>query len=441
MLDAEISFSYEKGPKVFDHFRFRVSSGEKLLVIAPPGSGKTTLAKLLTGALPSYSGGNSDGYARLDSMDILSMPAALRMERVGRVSQNTDEMLLFSSVMEEISFPLVNLGLDAEERERRISDSLSLFGLERYRDVCTSELSGGEKRRLMLAVLFAVDPDIYILDESFDELSPLWRERLAAIIRDLDRTVIAFGSHVLKEYDEAFSKVIALGRDGLVPCPSAVLPSPCIPERHGSSLLTVDDLMIERSHRSSGDLGTFRLIVPHFGIRSGECAVLLGENGSGKSTLSRVMCGLLEERKGQVILDGARLSCRERRHSVAYLMQNPYEELFLPTVLDELRSTGASADSIDKVLGLFHLDGNEYVQEMSYGRAKMLQAALFLLLERQFAIFDEMDSALPYDCFLAVLEAYLGKGTGVLVITHDTRIASAIPGRRMMIEEGCLHEC
>ena len=140
------------------------------------------------------------------------------------------------------------------------------------------------------------------------------------------------------------------------------------------------------------------------------------------------------------MIDGKELSQKERRHSVAYLMQNPYEELFLPTVLDELNSTGADSNRIDYVLSLFSLERDAYVQELSYGKAKMLQAAVFFLLGRRFAIFDEMDSALSSVDFHRVLSCYLDNGTAVLVITHDMSVASMLPGRRLMIEGGVLDE-
>ena len=175
-------------------------------------------------------------------------------------------------------------------------------------------------------------------------------------------------------------------------------------------------------------------------MREGECITLLGDNGSGKSSFSRVLSGLLREKSGRVLIDGRELSQKERRHSVAYLMQNPYEELFLPTVLDELNSTGADSSRIDHVLSLFSLERDAYVQELSYGKAKMLQAAVFFLLGRRFAIFDEMDSALSSVDFHRVLSCYLDNGTAVLVITHDMSVASMLPGHKLMIEGGVLDE-
>ena len=442
MVELDISFSYHTGEEIFSSFSLSAEEGEHILVLSPPGSGKTTLARILTGSIPKYIEGSLGGYFRIGGRDVLPMDIPERVELVGRASQNSDEMLLFSSVEEEISFPLENLGLAGEERERRISDALSLFGLERYRDVSTSELSGGEKRRLMLAVLYAVDPLVYILDESFDELSPHWRKRLAELVHSNPRTVIALGSHELGEYDAVFDRVVMI--EGKA-CRSYVQ-RPFQPYSFPSSsesghILSAESIAVEREHRSSGSLPSFSLSVPSFFLSEGECTTLIGENGSGKSSFSRILSGLLKKRAGTVRLDGNVIMQKDRRHVVAYLMQNPYEELFLPTVSDELHSTGASDDDIERALEVFSLDCDAYVQEMSYGKAKMLQAAVFYLLDRPFAIFDELDSAVSYDDFAKTIAAYLGKGCGILVITHDMRIASMLPGRKLRIEGGVLHEC
>ena len=410
MLKADISFSYPDGTRIFDHLSFTVEKGEHLMILSEPGSGKSTLSRLLTGALPGYTGGNLEGYAEFDGKDILSLPPYERMEIIGRVSQNTDEMLLFSSVEEEISFPLMNLGLETAEKDRRIADCLELFGLEKYR----------------------------ILDEAFDELSPYWRKKLREIISGLDRTVIVLGSHMLSEYDGVFSRMLSIENGKAVqyvPVKDSYTP---LEMKTGNSVLKAENIEIERIHRSSGS--SFGLAVPSFEMREGECITLLGDNGSGKSSFSRVLSGLLKEKSGRVLINGKELSQKERRHSVAYLMQNPYEELFLPTVIDELNSTGADSSRIDYVLSLFSLERDAYVQELSYGKAKMLQAAVFFLLGRRFAIFDEMDSALSSVDFHRVLSCYLDNGTAVLVITHDMSVASMLPGRKLMIEGGVLDE-
>ena len=112
MKELEVSFSYSTGEEIFSSFSLSVEEGEHVLVLSPPGSGKTTLARILTGSIPKYIDGNIEGRFIVSGKDILSLDIKDRMEIVGRVSQNTDEMMLFSSVEEELSFPLEKIGSD-----------------------------------------------------------------------------------------------------------------------------------------------------------------------------------------------------------------------------------------------------------------------------------------------------------------------------------------
>ena len=111
MVVDDLCFGYEGGEGIFSSFSLSLGDGEHVLVLAPPGSGKTTLAKILTGPVPAYSGGSLSGSISMDGRNLLDIPIAERMEKVSRISQDTDEMLLFSTVEEEVRFPLANMGL------------------------------------------------------------------------------------------------------------------------------------------------------------------------------------------------------------------------------------------------------------------------------------------------------------------------------------------
>ncbi len=438
MLSADISFSYQDGTEIFSGFRFSIPDGGKIRIISEPGSGKTTLARILTGGAPSYSGGKLEGSVILNGLNLLDMDISSRLPIAGRVSQNTDEMMLFSSVEEEIAFPLCNLGLEEKEIENRIKKVLALFGLEGYEGVASSELSGGEKRRLMLAILFAVDPELYILDESFDELSPEWRKKLAELIEASDRMFIILGSHETEEYGFLPGEIVSIENGKASEYRKAAMPVISFHSKLEDTALTASGIVVRRYHKSIREDESFELSVPSFSVHKGECVVITGGNGTGKSSFSRVLCGLLDEERGSVQIDGKVLSPKERRKSVAYLMQNPYEELFLPTVKDEALSSGADEKEIDEAFDLFGLRPEWYTAEISYGRAKMLQAMLFYLLKRPFAIFDEFDSALPYEESIGVIERYMERGSGVIVITHDLAFASNLPGKHMKVIDGVL---
>ena len=433
----ELSFSYTGEEKLFSSFSLEIADGEHVLLLSDPDTGKSTLSRILTGTAVKYDMGKLEGSVSINGQDILSLDVPERLEHVARVSQDTDEMLLFPTVEEELEFPLHNLGLVSHERKARIDRALALWGLASFRRTATSEMSGGEKRRLELALLSCVDPELWVLDEAFDELSPYWRGRLSSVIKSSKRMVLALGSHWLSEYGGTFDRIIDIKGEPWQEerfVPSALALS------SGSGALSVKGLVVERTKRSVKEERPFSLSVPAFTLHQGECVTLLGENGSGKSSLARVLSGLLKEKSGTVSLNGRPIEPKARKRTVAYLMQDPWSELFLPTVRDELDSTGAGREQVDRLLSLFSLNGEDYVAELSYGRAKLVQAALFYLLDRPFAVFDEFDNALSRPDSWKAVEAYLEKGTGLLVITHDRSFSALLPGRKLEIKEGRLCE-
>ncbi len=437
MVDInDLSFKYEEGGvALFSSFSLNIEEGERVLLISTPGSGKTTLSRILTGSAPKYTGGILSGTVIINGVDILSLDTPERIRYTSRVNQNSDEMILFSTLYEELSFPLENLGYEESVIKEKAEWALTEFDLTRYKEVSTAELSGGEKKRLMIAILFLIDPELYILDESFDELSPFWRAKIAKLIKERGRSVLILGSHFLPTYEGLYDRVITI-KDGKAAPYERETVSVSLVEKPNGKTLSVKDIALSRPHRSLKEENPFSLDVSSFSIEGGKCTLLLGENGSGKSTLSKVLCGLLKEERGTVKIDDKLVAIKERRREVAYLMQNPFEQLFLPTVKEELESTDAKKEDIERALELFSLSPDWYISEIPYGSAKLVQAAVFYLLKRPFAIFDELDSALSYSDSLKAVNAYLESGTGLLIITHDEYFASLFKGKCYRIEGG-----
>ena len=171
-------------------------------------------------------------------------------------------------------------------------------------------------------------------------------------------------------------------------------------------------------------------------IAADEHIAIVGPNGAGKSTLARLITGILEKRGGSITYDGKAVDEKRRKTLVSYLFQNPFNQLYLPRVQDELMSVSSSPEEAERVADLFSLSLTDYTEELSYGKAKMLQAARYYILNRPFAIFDEVDSAISYRDTMSLLTLYLERGSGVLMISHDERIISSFGGRIYHMREG-----
>lgn len=169
------------------NFSCQFAPGELVAVLGRNGSGKSTLARLCNGlVLPS------EGTVRVDDLAVTpddpSAVAEIR-RRVGMVFQNPDNQLVAATVEREIAFGLENLGIDYAEMHRRVEDALDRFDLQAYRRHPPHRLSGGEKQRVALAAITAMQPHYLILDEPTSLLDYRHRKRLLADLQSMAQDI------------------------------------------------------------------------------------------------------------------------------------------------------------------------------------------------------------------------------------------------------------
>ena len=287
----DLSFNYKGEERLFSSLSLNIEAHHPVLILSPPGSGKTTLARILTGTAEKYYWGERSGTFLIDDVDLFALDIPERKNYVARSSQNSDEAILFPTLLDEVAFPLEQRNLGRKRIREELEGLLKRYDLEKYCDSDTSELSGGEKRRLNLATLDAIAPRFYIYDEAFDELSSSWRSKLLSLIKEKEY-VLVLGSHYLGEYDDLFDSVYEI-RDGhLVPYePRDVFFSfPCLKDAEDPHLLRLEDISFSQRHRAMEEGGLFSLSVPSFEMKSSSLYLLTGENGAGKSTLLSLVC-------------------------------------------------------------------------------------------------------------------------------------------------------
>lgn len=455
MLEAEdLSFSYtsydgKSSAELFSSISFSLKEHENLLILAEPGSGKTTLSLILSALIPSFFDGSLKGRILLDGEAL--PPAPQLLGKLSLVPQDASAFIITSSVEDEIAYPLESLGVEHGEMESRVDKAISEWGLERLRQASTDELSGGEKRRLVLAVSHVTDPAVVIYDESFDDLDISWMEVLRKRIEQRTHSSLVFASHYLPLFEGLFDRVLLL-RDGrLEECGSLSFSLPAVHiarETVRKDELSARNIRFTHHRRSAGEVLDFHLQVDDFCVHSGEIVTLTGANGSGKSTFSRLLCGLDMPESGSFTLNGRAADQKLLSRSAGYMFQNPDFQIFLPTVRDELSfsldylslSREEKEERLEKLCSLFSLKPDETASLMSYGDRKRLQAAIYYNLERPFYILDELDSALSYEQSLKLISLLASKGSGIILITHDPLFASAVRDRGYTLEEGVLHE-
>lgn len=178
MIEAvNLRYTYPDGTEALRGVSFRVDTPVFLLLCGANGQGKTTLLHVLAGLFPP-----SGGSLSVFGVEVHRRPEAAR-PLVGLVFQDPDIQILCDTVAEDVAFGPENLGLAPRERERRVQEAIASFGLEDLAQKPCYTLSGGQKRRVALAGVLAMDPQVVLFDEPFTHLD--W-EASCALVRTMN---------------------------------------------------------------------------------------------------------------------------------------------------------------------------------------------------------------------------------------------------------------
>ncbi|MBP0969087.1 MAG: ABC transporter ATP-binding protein [Oscillospiraceae bacterium] len=156
----DVSFSYDPGSKVLRNITFDIRKGERIAIIGKNGAGKSTAAKLLCGTIRPDS-----GTITLAGTDTSSLSIKEIGEKVGYVMQDPNTMIVKDIIKDEVGMALGFRGIDDEEAERRVTNALETCGLYRMRNWPVDSISYGQKKRVTVASMMALEPEVFILDE------------------------------------------------------------------------------------------------------------------------------------------------------------------------------------------------------------------------------------------------------------------------------------
>ena len=226
-----ITYAYPDGAPALVDLTLRAAMGEFVAVVGPNGAGKTTLMRLLLGLLKP-----SQGEIRLGDVDIAQMPPAERYRRVGMVFQNPVDQLFAATVEEDVAFGPRNLGLAESEVAARVDEALAAVDALSLRSRPVHRLSFGEQRRVCLAGVLAMRPDVLVLDEPLAGLDPGAEARMLRLLVDLNRRqgkTIILSTHSVDLLPAVAQRiyVLAHGRVCLEGTPAQVFRDPAVLEQ------------------------------------------------------------------------------------------------------------------------------------------------------------------------------------------------------------------
>lgn len=204
-----LSFTYPDGTQALKNINIEIEKGEKVAIIGPNGAGKSTLFSHFNGLTEPTS-----GCVKIEDKPIsFKKDELLKVrQKVGIVFQDPNDQLFAPTVKEDIAFGPMNLGLSYDEVEKRVEDALKMVGMENYEDKTPHHLSGGQQKRIAIAGIIAMKPELMILDEPTAGLDPDGVEKVLNIMNQLNEEgmTLIISSHDIDMISKYADKIFVL---------------------------------------------------------------------------------------------------------------------------------------------------------------------------------------------------------------------------------------
>jgi len=184
----DLAFAYPDGNQALFGVNLTVGQGERVALLGPNGAGKTTLVMHMNGIHPAAHGEVRVAGQLVDASDKANLRSI--RSQVGIVFQDPDDQLFMPTVGEDVAFGPYNMGLRGDELEKVVIEALELVGMVEFKDRPPHHLSFGQRRRVAVATVLAMKPEILVLDEPSSNLDPASRRELADILRSLAITIV-----------------------------------------------------------------------------------------------------------------------------------------------------------------------------------------------------------------------------------------------------------
>lgn len=487
---GDLSFAYpESGCLALSNISLTINSGEFITLFGHSGSGKTTLLKLLKPVLAPH--GQKEGSVELFGQDVYSLSHREQSEKIGFVFQNPESQIVTDKVWHELAFGLESLGLDNQTIRRRVAETASYFGIEKYFESDINTLSGGQKQVLCLASIMVMQPKILILDEPTSMLDPIAASEFLSLIRrintELGVTVI-ITEHRLEEVLPYSDRVIALengrvisfdtpkntgknlkdksasfddlpsamriwyavendldcpvtvsqGRDWLIDYSKNHKLNELYPEEIKDSKDTAIELKNLWFRYKKHDKDVIKDL--SLTINKGEIYAITGGNGAGKSTLLSLINGANAPYSGKLKLCSDNIVTLPQNPSLilgAKTVKSSLYDAFIGTEIKKDEQKKRVENSIKACSLEEFIDRHPF--DLSGGEAQRAAIAKLLLLKPQILLLDEptkgLDSRLKTK-LANILKLLASSGATVIIVTHDIEFCAKYADRVSMLFNG-----
>ncbi|MEC3884898.1 energy-coupling factor transporter ATPase [Halobacillus sp. HZG1] len=486
----DLTLRYEERQKpVLSRLTFSIEEGENMLILGPSGSGKSSLTHCLNGLYPRELDGAMNGEVLVQGQRTDSYPAGEMAQNVGVVFQDPETQFCMITVEDEVAFGLENLNTPHASMVEKVDQALRQVGMEAYKTADISSLSGGQKQKVALACILAMEPEVLILDEPTANLDPVARKEFIQLLKilkeELSFTLLVI-EHKLEGWLDLLERVLIINEKGELaydgplhdhlktyardihemgiqlpyatrtaleqgwtpPYPLHIgdMPPVALPENR--PVLSAGKALLE------AEAVHWKSILRNINVtfHEGEWVAIVGENGSGKSSFSRILAGIQPPSKGTVSLHGRALKKwkeSEMRKEVGYVFQNPEHQFITDTVYDEvafsLQHAGMKEAEwtriVEETLKFCRLDGleNQHPFLLSQGQKRRLSVATMIVENQNMLFLDEptfgQDEKSTSD-LMSLLKEKHENGTTIVMITHDMELVDKYATRVLVMNEG-----
>ena len=459
ILLKDVSYEWEDGRTALKNINLEIKKGEFVLISGKSGSGKSTLGSVMNGLIPHYYKGKMQGEAFASGKDISKLLLHEVGHIVGTVFQDPRSQFFTTTTDEEIAFGLQTICKSRDEIKQRVEEVYAELDTPELKGKSVFELSSGQKQKIAIASIYAMNPKVLILDEPSANLDMKATFDLFLILEKLKKkgTTVVLIEHRLYYVKSLFDRFLLM-KDGEIAqdlsreevihlegefwdengLRTLELEEYRISEKKDSYQLNDESISgkgLKFCYSSTTKVGNKQkqYILNHldFNMECGKALGLIGLNGTGKTTFARVISGLEKIKEGTIWAGKDKsLNHKDLMDMSYFVFQDSDYQLFSESVLDEMllgisskdkKENTQKAQFILNVLGLDkYIDKHPFA--LSRGEKQRLTIACGMMKQAKIFIYDEPTSGCDKDSMLSVaklIEEQLKNGTTVLVISHD----------------------
>jgi len=452
MIDFEFEFQYsEENTPTLRKVSGNIPAGRCVVLCGGSGCGKSTLLRCINGLIPQFYEGELTGFCRLDGQDTADLSIGEIGELAASVFQDPRSQFFTVNSSNEVAFGLENHGLPQEKIRDRVDEAFRTFHLEHLKNRNVYELSSGERQLISILSAWAMDTDIFLLDEPTANLDFAATQQLKNILLKLKKQgkTLLLSEHrlyyladIADEYwimanGEIKHKYTAEKAKALLPLQLhslclrtldlekiTVAERPPQPENMPQAL-SVSDLRYEYGRKNRAILSDV-----NFSVCTHEIVGLVGANGCGKTTLGKLIAGLYHSTGGEISLFGKAQKPKQLQKQVLFIMQEAEFQFFTNSVLHELQYGHKITDEFEKKTEtlLKSMDmwecRDRHPFSLSGGQMQRLTLMMAYLSDKPIIILDEPTAGQDAESLkrCAELIREMGKEKTVLIITHDLEL-------------------